>query len=140
MSARKLAWLLIGGLLLAPAAAIAKDACLQDDAGVWVFKKVKAPKKPGSIAPLHGVYIEGGDVAPFTGTAYVLQDQRLVVGVFAHGFAPGEPEVIATNRAATFRVDPKTFEGPGYTDANGNGDVDTSDSWTAIDCGEVVFP
>lgn len=140
MSARRMAWLVVGGMLLAPVAASAKDVCVQDDAGVWVFKKVKAPKKPGAIAPLHGVYIEGGDVAPATGTVYVQQDGQLVVGVFAHGFSPGEADVVTTNRTVTFQVDPKTFTGTGYTDVDGNGGLDTSDGWTPIDCREVVFP
>jgi hypothetical protein len=140
MSTRTLAWVSIAWLLASPVGASARDVCLQDDAGVWVFKKVKAPKKPGAIAPLNGVYIESGEVAPFSGTAYVLQDARLVVGVLAHGFAPLGKKVLTTNRSATFVVDPKTFEGGGYTDTNGNGDVDTSDAWTAIDCADVIFP
>jgi hypothetical protein len=139
MSSRKVATLLVGSLLLCGAPAAAKDFCLQDDAGVWVFRKVKAPKKPGSVAPLHGFYAEAGEVAPVVGTAYARSDGKLVVGVLAHGFG-GATKVLLTNRTASFVVDRETFAGPGYTDADGNGDVETSDSWDGVDCGEVIIP
>src|SRR5688572_18044704 len=132
MSARNIAVLLLGSLLLGAVPAAAKDFCLQDDAGVWVFRKVKAPKKPGSVAPLHGFYAEAGEVAPVVGTAYARSDGELVVGVIAHGFA-GEAVVLTTNRTATFVVDRATFQGPGQTDGDGNGSANTSDGWIPID-------
>ena len=140
MSARMIACLVIGWLLLSPAGASARDVCVQDDAGYWLFKKVKIPKKPGSIAPLTGVYVEAGEVAPASGTGYVIADGRVVVGMTAHGFAPLDNKVLTTNRAVTFAVDAKTFQGVGYTDVDGDGSLDTSDGWTPVDCSEVVLP
>lgn len=63
------------------------DVCVDAGNPTFVFKKVKSLKKPGSAVALQGFYLLGGS-APVTGTAIVLQNGSVQLGVTVHTTPP----------------------------------------------------
>jgi hypothetical protein len=133
----RLALTVITGLVLSGAAQ-AKDVCVEQGTERLVFKKVKALKKPGTIVPLNGVYIETGGlggVGVMSGTAFVRSDGEVVFGVYINGtYTAG----VGLGYDITINmIGAPTFDADGYYVRNG---ALTSDSWTPIDCKDVVLP
>jgi len=134
MALGALAWVLV-----VPSAAQAKDVCVRaGSSSRWVFQKVKPMKKRGSTVPLQGVYIEGGEAAPFTGTAYVRQDGQVVFGIYVNGLVPSNENII-TDKSMTFVGDP-TFAASGRIDHDGDGTTDGNYTWEIFDCKTLVLP
>jgi hypothetical protein len=134
-------WILLGALawvLAVPTAVQAKDVCVRTQNGRWVFHKVKPMKKKGSTVPLRGVYFEAGEPAPFTGTAYVRQDGQVVFGIFAHGLAPSNENIIR-DVSMTF-VGDAAFAASGRIDYDGDGATDGNYTWEVVDCDTLVLP
>ena len=130
--------LLTLAVVLAPAAASAKDVCVASEFGTWVFQKVKPLKKRGSTVPLQGVFIEAGEPGPFHGTAYVRPDGQIVFGVFVHGLLAANENLIQ-DRSMTMLGD-ATFAATGEVDFDGDGATDDDLTWAVIDCKTVVLP
>ena len=117
-------------LLAAPA--LAKDVCVQAGSAQFVFKKVKALKKPGAVAPLQGIYILAGSV-PVNGTAIVRADGSVAFGVLVHT----TPPLGAYAFTASLEGD-ATFTATGTFEAT-DGSIGAAMSWTPIDCKSVVL-
>jgi len=118
--------------------AAAKDVCVSDEAHRLRFKGVKSLKKPGSISPLTGFYVNGDFVAPSTGTAIVRGDGSVLIGITVHG-ADTDPTGTDVDFVFTMLGD-ASFTASGsyrYADAP---DVGYLASWTPIDCKTIVVP
>jgi hypothetical protein len=124
-------------LLLAGTAA-AKDVCVMDDVDFLVFKGVKSLKKPGRVVPLYGIYVHtaSGRSFPIAGSATVRSDGQVVFGVLVHALLSDGPQ----HDISVTMIGDATFQAVGHTDSDGDGDVNTSDSWNPIDCDGVVLP
>lgn len=124
------ALLVCAGLLGAPAHA--KDVCVQAGTAKFVFKKVKAFKKPGAVVSLQGIYILDGS-APATGTAIVRADGSVAFGVVVHT----TPPLGAYAFTASLEGD-ASFTATGTYLAT-DGTIGAGMSWTPIDCKTVVL-
>jgi hypothetical protein len=118
--------------VLVGAPAHAKDVCVQAGTAKFVFKKVKALKKPGAVVPLQGIYILGGSI-PATGTAIVRADGSVVFGVLVHT----TPPLGAYAFTASLEGD-ASFTASGTFEAT-DGSIGAGMSWTPIDCKTVVL-
>ena len=128
----------LSALLLAAAPAAAKDVCVTETGvpNVLVFKKVKKLKKPGTVIPLQGFYVIGGEACALSGAAVVLADGSVSFGATAHcQITPG------VGNDVHFGADGAAdFDAATHVDRDGDGAVDSSDGWTPIDCKSVVLP
>jgi hypothetical protein len=133
-------WIVLATLAVAlsPAAAGARNVCVESEYGTWVFQKVKSLKKRGSTVPLQGVFLEAGEPGPFHGTAYVRPDGQVLFGVFVHGLLDAN-ESLVQDRSMTMLGD-ATFTATGEVDYDGDGATDDDLTWTVIDCKTVVLP
>jgi hypothetical protein len=122
--------LALATLLAAPA--LAKDVCAQAGTAQFVFKKVKALKKPGAVVPLQGIYILGGSL-PATGTAIVRADGSVAFGVLVHT----TPPLGAYAFTASLEGD-ASFTATGTYEAT-DGSIGAAMSWTPIDCKTVTL-
>lgn len=126
---------LISALLLA-APVSAKDACVQDSfTNFLVFHKAKPPKKPGSAALLQGLYVHQGVSFPLSGSAIVRADGSVVFGVTVQAVATGADFVYSMTM-----VGDASFSATGYYDTDGDGGIDTSQGWNAVDCKTLIVP
>jgi hypothetical protein len=118
----------------------AKDVCVQDGFGVlFVFKKVKALKKPGQSTPLHGVVdLGGGAVGVVSGSAYVRSDSVVEFGIFAHTASPTAAPV-PTNFTASLEGD-ADYNASGAYDNDGDHKNENLLTWTPVDCKSVTLP
>jgi hypothetical protein len=139
MALRAFGAILWSAVLAASAApAAAKDVCVSDNAHRFKFKGVKALKKPGSISPLTGFFVNGDFVAPATGTAIVRGDGSVRIGITVHG---AEPEPTATDVDFVFTMlGDASFTASGSYRYADDPDVGYAASWTPIDCKTIAVP
>jgi hypothetical protein len=134
--ARALAPVGLIAVLLVAGAASAKSVCVQDAfSNYLVFRKAKAPAKPGATALLQGLYVDTGASFPFSGSAIVRANGDVVFGVTVHAVLIGGNYVYAMTR-----VGDSSFDATRNYDTDGDGDVDASQSWTPVDCGSLALP
>jgi hypothetical protein len=123
--------------LAAPYAAQAKDVCVEQGTERLVFKKVKALKKPGTVVPLHGIYIDNGSIGAMSGTAFVRSAGDVVFGVTVHGNYTA-PTSLGTDIHITM-IGGSDFSATGYYTSLPAGGY-SSNGWAPIDCKDVVLP
>lgn len=141
MTARRasLAGLAVLGILLgAPLAALAKDVCLVDTTGEsWVFQKVKK-FKTGRAVPLSGLYITGGESFPVQGIAVLRSNGNVEAGVLVYAMSGGA--FTEHNFTASMQVT-TGLEGTGGLDTDGDYVLNVANfGWAAVDCDTVSIP
>ncbi len=101
--------------------ALAKDVCVQDQwGGTFIFKNFKTLKKPYQSLPLNGIYVYIWATYPFHGTAYMMGDGKVDIGIYVYGNYAGAKNFSAQLRGSTFEMasgsydsgDEGTIEGP----------------------------
>jgi len=128
---------LLASTIASPLVANAADVCLSDGFGhKYVFKKVKALKKPGAVSPLSGIFLPlTGGAFPVAGTALVRADLSVVVGILVHGTSA----LLGNTFSADWSAD-TTLAGTGTYDGDGEYESDGAIVFTSLDCKTVTIP
>jgi len=124
-------------LVSGPTVALAKNVCVTDSFGAsYIFSQVKS-RKPGKILPLTGVRIDALTLAePVDGTAVVLSDGTVNIGVWAHSMSP----ISANDVLWVLKGADADFNGTGRFDNNGDYSSDGPVTWTSADCATITIP
>jgi len=94
-------------------------------------------RKPGKILPLTGVRIDALTLAePVDGTAVVLSDGTVNIGVWAHSMSP----ISANDVLWVLKGADADFNGTGRFDNNGDYSSDGPVTWTSADCATITIP
>ncbi len=115
--------------------ALAKDVCVEDSVGAYyIFKAMKALKKPGQVAPLNGIFVSimGNNSAPLHGTAYVRGDGSIDIGFYVHNNVSGTDWTVQL-KGSTFETASGVYQYPA--------DVKNPYAFVgAVDCGDLPLP
>lgn len=123
--------------LAAAGAAAAKDTCLTDGGGNYIFTKLKLPKKPGATTSLQGARIQGMlGPYPFNGSVTMNTAGDYHVAIVVRPYAAFSNELvmgwIATD-ATLAGTAAYSNDGDQYND-------DGTLNLTAADCSTIVVP
>lgn len=120
--------------------AAAADVCLSNGGilpTLYVFKKVKAPKKPAAVASLTGYVVNVFGSYSVSGTAIAYADGTIGIGVTAHALENG-----VSNFSASWIATDTTLAGNGVA-VDTDGDFQRDDetyNLTAVDCATALAP
>jgi hypothetical protein len=121
--------------LAAPASAA--TYCFEDTYdNVFLLKDFKIPKRPGKLAEIKGFAVIEGEpyASPLSGAAVANDDLRVTFGVRVHNLFQGDE----MNVGGVWTPGNDTI--PTHFDSDGDGEADSSDQWSEIDCDTVVLP
>jgi hypothetical protein len=136
---RLLVLALAAAALGAPLPALARDICLHDTSNNdWSFQKVKK-LKPGRVVALAGIFIEGGESYPVSGSAVLRANGSVEVGAFVHSMSQA---IFAGNNFTVSMQTTTGLEGTGGFDTDGDfeNDAAVTYGWAAIDCKSLSIP